>query len=98
VHGGRFGHSQSATTVPNDGAIIRKWMRIEPVCLFLDERFIGRRLGEKCIASEHDLRNKPIAPDRPRSAVIAISAMHSTVISSNTIIVTSNDRAPSRAF
>jgi hypothetical protein len=45
-----------------------------------------RRHQEKCIASGHDLRNKPIAPGRLRSAVIAIFATHSTLISSDTII------------
>jgi hypothetical protein len=47
---------------------------------------IKRKLREKCAASEHHFRNKPIAPGRLRSAVIAIFATHSTLISSSTII------------
>jgi len=45
-----------------------------------------RKLQEKCIASERDLRNKPIALGRLRSAAIAIFATHSTLVSSDTII------------
>src|SRR5258706_6688100 len=40
--------------------------------------------------------NKHIVPDRASSAVIAIFAEHSTLLASSTIILTSNDRAPSR--
>jgi hypothetical protein len=55
---------------------------------------IKRKLQEKCTASEHHFRNKPIASGRLRSAVIAIFATHSTLISSSTIILlASNDRA-----
>jgi sulfonate transport system substrate-binding protein len=73
-------------------------MRIEFFCLFFDLRFIECKRQGKCIASEPDLRNKPIATDRPRSVVITIFANHSTLISSITIILKSNDRATSRAF
>ena len=44
------------------------------------------KFQEKCTASEHDFCNKPIASEALRSAVIAIFATHSTLISSDTII------------
>src|ERR1700730_4932557 len=56
-------------------------------------------LQKKCIASERDLRNKPIALGRLRSAVIAISATHSTLVSSDTILAQHRTIAQaSRAF